>query len=278
MAYFLGYPWPPGQNPFDPTLDPKIHGTVGKRMKQKLIDWSYQRLPDDEIQNTAKAKQAARSKGRGQAALEWMEKHVPERVNVAYNMARGPQRCLEVPGYPLAKRDVPTCSITLTPTNTGSTVAAPNQPAAAMTTIEGQGDTDPTFLPEVPDDSDGEPSSTIWTITPTGTWFSSPTNTNSTLPSNLTTSSSLTTGTAAPSGSSGFPVACNIPKGQFGSVCSEVVSCKPDETAECDMTKDPRGICTCTKTPCNGCKDFPSDLRTKCLANPEMALHCLLNG
>jgi hypothetical protein len=99
-AYMLSYPWPAGQNPF--SLGGDV--SVGRRMKTMLADtYAYQRLPRDKL-----IAQSLENIKRGNQDHEFPYE-VPARVNVAYNMAYGPQKCKEVEGFPNLKRDGDSC-------------------------------------------------------------------------------------------------------------------------------------------------------------------------
>ncbi|POS79147.1 hypothetical protein DHEL01_v202472 [Diaporthe helianthi] len=102
-AYMLSYPWPENQNPFAATLEGG--GSVGRRMKTMLADtYAYQRLPRDKL--VAQALEQIQKRGKEEFPWE-----VPARVNVAYNMAYGHQKCKKVEGFPNLKRDADSCPV-----------------------------------------------------------------------------------------------------------------------------------------------------------------------
>lgn len=91
-AYMLSYPWPTGQNPFDKNVK---EPTVGRRMKVMLADvYAYQRLPRDRLEN-----QAIRFIQRNNPTHSFPYP-MPAKVNVAYNMAYGDQKCKAVDNFP----------------------------------------------------------------------------------------------------------------------------------------------------------------------------------
>lgn len=89
----LAYPWPAGQNPFDKNVNGP---TIGRRMKILLADvYAYQRVPRDRLANQA---------------IRYIQKNkpdhnfpypIPAKVNVAYNMAYGDQKCKAVDSFPV---------------------------------------------------------------------------------------------------------------------------------------------------------------------------------
>ncbi|KAL1880651.1 hypothetical protein Daus18300_001262 [Diaporthe australafricana] len=106
-AALLSYPWPQGQNPFDPDLEGP---TIGSRMKTMLANiYAYQRLGHDDIVN-----QALKNVG----TFPW---EVPDWVPVVYNNVFGDQRCKSVEGFPIppsgAKSSCPEWHLSLYPEN-----------------------------------------------------------------------------------------------------------------------------------------------------------------
>ncbi|KAM7186864.1 Peptidase S8/S53 domain containing protein, partial [Naviculisporaceae sp. PSN 640] len=133
VAYFLGYPWPKGQNPFDSAAS-SSKGSVGTRMKEYLRSASYQRVPDVDLTQAARGP-GGRLQG---APFPW---NPPSWVNAAYNLAYGPQRCEAFPGLPagrfaLEDTKPDTCPVPVVTPGSNSTSAAPMPTAASTWTAE----------------------------------------------------------------------------------------------------------------------------------------------
>lgn len=97
------YPWPSEkENPFSFIGA----GSVALRAKAMICNaYAYQRLPASEIVNKA---------------LDMLQKFpvprrfpwaIPDKVDVIYNMAFGPQKCKDVEGFPNVKRDGLSCPL-----------------------------------------------------------------------------------------------------------------------------------------------------------------------
>ncbi|KAJ4421908.1 hypothetical protein N0V82_003405 [Gnomoniopsis sp. IMI 355080] len=106
VAYMESYPWPSDkENPFSFTGS---GGSVASRIKAMICNtYAYQRLPASEIVNKA---------------LDMLQKFpvprkfpwaIPDKVDVIYNMAFGPQKCKDVEGFPNVKRDGLSCPLPL---------------------------------------------------------------------------------------------------------------------------------------------------------------------
>lgn len=104
VAYMTSYPWPSDkENPFNFAGS---GGSVASRVKAMICNtYAYQRLPASEIVNKA---------------LNMLQKFpvprqfpwaIPEKVDVIYNMAFGPQKCKDVEGFPNVKRDGLSCPL-----------------------------------------------------------------------------------------------------------------------------------------------------------------------
>lgn len=98
------YPWPSEkENPFSFTGS---GGSVATRVKAMICNtYAYQRLPASEIVNKALATLQQFPVPR---KFPWS---IPDKVDVIYNMAFGPQKCKDVEGFPNVKRDGVSCSL-----------------------------------------------------------------------------------------------------------------------------------------------------------------------
>ncbi|KAJ0124773.1 hypothetical protein J7T55_006114 [Diaporthe amygdali] len=163
-AYMLSYPWPEKKNPFASKDGP----SVGRRVKTMLADtYAYQRLPRDRLigesmQNIIK--------NNPNHQFPW---EVPAKVNVAYNMAYGDQKCKIVDGFPNLKRDGASCPVP------GSGGADGESTGTIFYTDE------PTYMPS---DWSGFSSATGSIYTPSDYNATEPTATLTPFPPNTTTS------------------------------------------------------------------------------------------
>ncbi|KAK3385948.1 hypothetical protein B0H63DRAFT_510616 [Podospora didyma] len=185
-ANMLTYPWPPGQNPFQ--FNDGLGLSTGMRMKKLLVNLAYQRLPYTNLTTHAWADPHSRVNTADPKVNNWPWP-VPAIVNVVYNNARGPQRCVNLasmglpaglkrdndhaptscpfyanpPGTPLRQTTViftgfshlPTPSLSVTSSPASSSTRMPtNSPTTAptrQTASGGAASSTPRPAPECPD-------------------------------------------------------------------------------------------------------------------------------
>jgi hypothetical protein len=140
----LAYLYPDDNNTFSLTdQEYTCKGSVGRRVKDHLLDWSYQRMLDSKLTDTASDAIANNKKNTNQ--FKWTAP-IPSRVNVAYMMSLGPQKMVDAgPNFPIGKYEIfgNLDSCPLTSDNSSSSIRTVSGPAtfetlpySAMSTID----------------------------------------------------------------------------------------------------------------------------------------------